>query len=41
MKIRPFSGAKVSCIADHVKQIIHDEKPDHVILRTETNDLRS
>ena len=28
-------------MADHVKQTIRNDKPDHVILHTGTNDLRS
>ena len=31
VKVRSFSGAKVSCMADHVKLNIRDNKPDHVI----------
>ena len=41
VKVRPFTGAKVSCMVDHVKPAIRDDKPDHVILHTGTNDLRS
>ena len=41
VKVRPFTGAKVSCMVDHVKPTIRDDKPDHVILHTRTNDLRS
>ena len=41
VKVRPFTGAKVSCMVDHVKPTIRDDKPDHVILHTGTNDLRS
>ena len=41
VKVRPFTGAKVSCMVDHVKPTIGDDKPDHVILHTGTNDLRS
>ena len=32
VKVRPFSGAKVSCMVDHVKPTIRNDKPDHVIL---------
>ena len=39
-KIRPFTGAKLSCMVDHVKPSIREDKPDHVILHTGTNDLR-
>ena len=41
VKVRPFTGAKVSCMVDHAKPTIGDDKPDHVILHTGTNDLRS
>ena len=41
VKVRPFTGAKVSGMVDHVKPTIRDDKPDHVILHTETYDLRS
>ena len=36
-----FSGAKFSCMVDHVKPTLCDVKPDHIILHTGTNDLRS
>ena len=41
VKVCPFTGAKESCMVDHVKPTIRDDKPDHVILHTETNDLHS
>ena len=41
VKVRPFAGAKVSCMVDYIKPTIRDDKPDHVILHTGTNDLRS
>ena len=41
VKVRSFSATKVSCMIDHVRPIILDNKPDHVILHTGTNDLRS
>ena len=41
VKVRPFSGAKVSCMVDHVKPTLRDDKPGHIILHTGTNDLRS
>ena len=41
MKVRSFSGAKVSCMVDHVKSILRDDKPDRVILQAGTNDLRT
>ena len=40
VKVRPFTGAKVSCMVDHVKPTIRDDKTDHVILHTGKNDLR-
>ena len=41
IKVRSFSGAKVSCMVDHVKQTLRDYKPDHIILHARTNDLRT
>ena len=41
VKVRPFSGARVSCLVDHVKPTLRDDEPDHIILHTGTNDLRS
>ena len=41
IKIRLFSGAKVSCMVDHVKPTLRDNKPDHIILHVGTNDLRT
>ena len=41
VKVRPFSGARVSYMADHVKPTIRDYKPYHIILHTGTNDPRS
>ena len=41
VKVRPFTGAKVSCMVDHVKPTIRDYKPDHIILHTGTNDFCS
>ena len=41
IKVRSFSGAKVGCIVDHVKPSLRDDKSDHVILRTGTNDLHT
>ena len=37
VKVRPFSGAKLSCMVDHVKPTIRGDKPDHM----GTSDLRS
>ena len=41
IKVRSFSGAKVSCMVDHVKPTLRDDKPDHIILHVATNDLRT
>ena len=41
IKVRSFSGPKASCIVDQVKGTLRDEKPDHIILHAETNDLRT
>ena len=41
IKVRSFSGAKVSCMVDHVKPTLRDDKPDHIILHVGTNDLRT
>ena len=39
--IKVRSGAKVSCMVDHVKPTLRDGKPDHIILHAGTNDLRT
>ena len=41
IKVRSFSGANVSCMVFHVKPNRRDDKPDHIILHTGTNDLRT
>ena len=41
IKVRSFSGAKVSCMVDHVKRTLQDDKPDHIIFYAGTNDLRT
>ena len=41
IKVRSFSGAKVGCIVDHVKPTLRDDKSDHIILCTGTNDLHT
>ena len=40
VKVRSFSGAKISCMTDHVKPTLRDINPDHIILHAGTNDLR-
>ena len=32
IKVRSFSDTKVSCMIDHVKPTVRDDKPDHIIL---------
>ena len=41
IKVRSFSEAKVGCIVDHVKPTLRDDKSDHIILCTGTNDLHT
>ena len=37
--VRPFTGAKVRSMKDHVKPCIREDKPDHIILYEGTNEL--
>ena len=37
IKVRSFSGAKVSCMYDHVKPIFREFNPIHIILHVGTN----
>ena len=41
VKVRSFSGAKISCMTNHVKPTLRDINPDHIILHADTNDLRT
>ena len=41
VKVRSFSGAKISCMTDHVKPTLRDINPDHIVLHAGTNDLRT
>ena len=41
VKVRSFSGTKISCMTDHVKTTLRDINPDHIILHAGTNDLRT
>ena len=41
VKVCSFSGAKISCMTDHVKPTLRDINPDHIILHAGTNDLRT
>ena len=38
--IRPFLGAKVRCMEDHIKPVLRD-KPDHIIFHIGTNEFPS
>ena len=41
VKVRSFSGAKISCMTHHVKPTLRDINPDHIVLHADTNDLRT
>ena len=41
IKIRSFSGARVSCMYDHVEPTIREFNPNHIILHVGTNELKS
>ena len=41
VKVRSFSGAKISCMTDHVKPTLRDINPDHIVLHAGINDLRT
>ena len=41
IKIRSFSGARVSCMYDHVKPTIREFNRNHIIFNVETNELKS
>ena len=41
VNVRSFPSAKVSCVVDHVKPTMRDDRSGHVILHTGTNDLCS
>ena len=41
VQVRSFSGAKISCLMDHVKPTLRDINLDHIILHAGTNDLRT
>ena len=41
VKVRSFSGTKISCMTDHVKPILRDISPDHIVLHVGTKDLRT
>ena len=39
IKVRPFSGAKVSCMRDYANPALRDINPEHIMLHVGTNDL--
>ena len=41
VKVRAFSGAKVSCMRDYANPTLRDINPEHIILHVGTNDLTS
>ena len=41
VKVRSFSGTKISCMTDHVKRTLRDINPNHIVLNAGTNDLRT
>ena len=41
IKVRSSSGAKVSCMSDHVKPTIREFNLNHIILHVGTNELKS
>ena len=41
VKVRSFSGAKISFMLDHVRPTLRDINPDHIVLHAGTNDLRT
>ena len=40
-KVPSFSGAKISCMTDHIKPTLREINPDHIVLHAATNDLRT
>ena len=41
IKKRSLSGAKISCMTDHIKPTLQDINPDHIVLHLGTNNLRA
>ena len=41
VRVRFYPSAKTSCLHDHVKPVIWNQEPDHIILHIGTNDLLS
>ena len=41
VKVPSFSGAKISCMTDHVKPTLRDINPNLIVLHAGTNDLRT
>ena len=41
VKVRSFSGGKISYMTDHVKPTLRDINRDHIVLHAGTNNLRT
>ena len=41
VKVRSFSGSKINCIMNHVKPTLREINPDHIVLHSDRNDLRT
>ena len=41
IKVRSFSGAKISCTTDHVKATLREINPDRIVLYAGKNNLRT
>ena len=41
IKVYSFSGAKISCMTDHVKPTLRDMNLDHIVLHARTNNCQS
>ena len=41
VEVCSFLGVKMSCMMDHVKPTLQDINPDHIVLHTDTNNLRT
>ena len=41
VKVCSFSGAKISCMTDHVKPTLRDINPDQIVPHAGTNNLRT
>lgn len=41
VKVRSCFGAKINCMADHVKPYLRELSPYHIILHADTNNLKT